>query len=47
VKIGTELEPQDDQYVDDYRQQHPIPPGESAADDELVLVPIVEVEMYQ
>ncbi len=47
VKIGTELEPDDDQKMDDHRQQHTIPPREGAADDELILVPIVEVEMYQ
>ena len=47
VEIGTELKPQDDQDVHDHRQQHTIPPGEGAADDEFILVPIVEVEMYQ
>ena len=47
VEIGTELEPDDDEDVDDHRQQHTIPPGEGAADDELILVPIVEVEVYQ
>ena len=31
----------------DHRQQHALPRREGAADDELVLVAIVEVEMYQ
>ena len=35
------------EQVHDHRQQHAIPHGEGAADDELILVPIVEVEMYQ
>ena len=33
--------------VDDDRQQHALARGDGAADDVLVLVPIVEVEMNQ
>ena len=47
VEIGTELEPEQDQYMRNHRQQHTIPTWEGAADDKLVLVPIFEVEMYQ
>ena len=47
MQIGTELEPQKNQYVRYYGQQHTIPARDRAADDELVLVAIFEVEMYQ
>jgi len=47
VEIGTELEPDQHQYVRNHRQNHTIPTWEGAADDKLVLVPIFEVEMYQ
>jgi hypothetical protein len=47
VEIGTELEPDNYQYMRNYRQQHTVPAREGAADDELVFVPILEVEMYQ
>lgn len=47
MEIGTELEPEKNQYVRNHRQQHTIPAREGTADDELILVPIFEVEMYQ
>ena len=47
VKRGTELQPGNDEHVHYHRQQHTIPPREGAADDGLILVPILEVEMYQ
>jgi hypothetical protein len=47
VQIGTELEPNEDDKMDDHRQQNAIPARDGAADDELILVTILEVEMYQ
>ena len=47
VEIRPELEPEKNQYVRDHRQEHTVPAREGAADDELVFVPILEVEMYQ
>jgi len=44
---GPELKPEQDDDMDGDRQQYAIPPGEGGTDDELVLIPIFEVEMYQ
>jgi len=47
VEVGTELEPEQEQYVRNHRQHHTVPTWEGAADDKLVFVTIFEVEMYQ
>ena len=47
METGTELEPDKDEDVNKDRRQHAVPLGDGTADDELILVAIVEVEVYQ